>query len=536
MLSITIAALGDSATDEYQFYAPYRTAAVNWPDIVSMLRPTQVDFGAYSATGAGRGQTQNQGYYENWALSGATAMPSSFDVSNYGATFVDQYEGGYTPGGTLPPSNLPGLLTQPNDGIKNIDVVNIFIGGDDFLRAVQDIADYAITTGVNLNTIEQIGKFVNNELINTEFGVIGGIGNAVTAIQAASPSTHIIIDSTPNITFTPIYERAVSILPTTPTFMGMTPAQLLTSNITNTVNSLNSALQQIASSKGLGFVDANGAFEKFLTSPNFAGAYINPIGTGPVYTDAFVGDGLHPGTIFQGILTKAIITQINDWYPNAITQLSDSEILQLAQNAQPKTFETLTAAPTSVSPGQQVNFKVGIPNFPARYETSVAPPPPPSPPTTPPPQRVPYPAPTGTVTFIDTANRNQILSVQQVGPTGGVTFSTTGLSPGLHQIIAVYSGDSVYPPATTLTVSIMVGASPTEAQVLKFVEAQPQALVQTISTAQLKTWLDWTRHGAKPAAVDRVIAKWVRLHGKSSSGATLAARGNAVAQSTAKRL
>ena len=47
MLSITIAALGDSVTDEYQFYAPYRTAAMNWPEIISTLRPTQVSSGAF---------------------------------------------------------------------------------------------------------------------------------------------------------------------------------------------------------------------------------------------------------------------------------------------------------------------------------------------------------------------------------------------------------------------------------------------------------------------------------------------------------
>ena len=51
VLSITIAALGDSLTDEYQFYAPYRTAAENWPEILSNLRPTQVDLGPFTASG-----------------------------------------------------------------------------------------------------------------------------------------------------------------------------------------------------------------------------------------------------------------------------------------------------------------------------------------------------------------------------------------------------------------------------------------------------------------------------------------------------
>jgi len=91
MLSITIAALGDSLTDEYQFYAPYRTAAENWPEIISTLRSSQVDLGAFSATGAGRGQTRNQGYAQDWALQGATAQGD--DVVGYNATFVNQYRG-----------------------------------------------------------------------------------------------------------------------------------------------------------------------------------------------------------------------------------------------------------------------------------------------------------------------------------------------------------------------------------------------------------------------------------------------------------
>jgi hypothetical protein len=239
----------------------------------------------------------------------------------------------------------------------------------------------------------------------------------------------------------------------------------------------------------------------------------------------FVGDGIHPGTIAQSILTNAIIGQIDTWYPNAVTPLSNAEILQLAQNVQPRTTAILTSSARSVNPGQQIVFKLGIPTFPANYQTS------PPPPTMP--GYIPYPAPTGTVTFFDNGNRNQVLGFATPDPTGTATFSTSRLSPGLHQITAVYSGNTVYPSAVSQTISILVGASPAQVKVLNFVESQPHSLVQQIPKAKLTTWLDSARHH-KPVTIDRAITKWVRAH-THSAGATLAGRSNSVAQQTTKR-
>ena len=93
---IRIGSLGDSLTDEYQFYPPDRTAAQNWVEILSTLLPSQVSFGAFSTTS--RGETRNQGYAQDWARSGATAV--GLDVSGAGTTFANQYDGG-DPAGRL---------------------------------------------------------------------------------------------------------------------------------------------------------------------------------------------------------------------------------------------------------------------------------------------------------------------------------------------------------------------------------------------------------------------------------------------------
>jgi hypothetical protein len=516
MLSITIAALGDSVTDEYQFYAPYRTAAANWPEIISTLRPTQVDFGAFSATGAGRGQTRNQGYAQDWALQGARAQGN--DIVGYGATFVNEYEGGYKG------MNLPGLLTQPG-GIGNVNVVNILIGGNDYFGAIMG----AVQTGINLGNLQKI----LNSFEEVNYGIIQALQTVVPLIEQANPNTHIIIDTVPSVAQTPIFQTAAAAL-------GPTYGPLLTQFINGEVENVDyngspsggpyqyRSIQQFAMSNNLGYVDDNGLFNAFVANPYFSGQYINPTAAGPVYTDMFVGDGIHPGTIAQGILTNAIISQIDAWYPGAITPLTNAQILQFAQNTQPKAVEYLTASSTSPNVGQQVTLRAGVPTFPANFETSPAPPAMPGP--------IAYPAPTGVVTFVDGANRNQVLGYASLNATGLATFATTGLSPGLHQITAFYSGNTVYPPAVSATVTIDVGASPEQVKVVNFINGEPQALVRKLPAAKLQTWLKDVRHGTKPLTVERAILRWARLHPKATAGASVTGRSNAVAQREINRL
>jgi hypothetical protein len=515
MLSITIAALGDSLSDEYQFYAPYRSAAANWPMILSALRPNQVDFGAFSATGAGRGQTRNQGYAQDWALQGMTAQGT--DLSGYDATFANEYNGGYSAG-------LPGLLTQPG-GISNVDVVNILIGGNDYFRAI-------------LQTIQTGVSFANRDKITQIFeeanaGFIGAIQQVVPLIQAANPNTHIIIDTTPSVADIPIIQTVAANL-------GNVDGAILKGFINSEVDNLDyngsppgstpvyESIQKFAQDNKLGYVDANALVKSFVANPTFGGIYINPNAAGPVFTDMFVGDEIHPGTIAQARLANAIIDQIDTWYPNAITSLSTAEVLQYAQSVQPKATAILTASARGVAPGQQVTFKLGVPTFPPNYETSPAPPAMPGP--------IAYPVATGVVSFIDAANRSQVLGTRQLDATGTATFPTSRLSSGLHQIIAIYSGNAVYPPSVSSTISIMVGATASQVRVLKFFDALSQEAQKSISTKQLRTWLGWVRHGAKPRAVERVMARAIQLQTHPASGKTIAARAHSVGQSaTTKR-
>ena len=102
-----IGVLGDSYSDEYQFYPPDRSTAQNWVEILASARG--LNFGRYSAES--RGEPRNQGFEFNWARSDAT----STDLITSG--------------------QHTGLAAQVASG--EVRVVVIFIGGNDFIYALQ---------------------------------------------------------------------------------------------------------------------------------------------------------------------------------------------------------------------------------------------------------------------------------------------------------------------------------------------------------------------------------------------------------------
>src|SRR4051812_9479144 len=102
-----IGVLGDSYSDEYQFYPPDRSTARNWVEILAATRG--LDFGAFSA--AGRGEPRNQGYAYNWARSDATTAD------------------------LIAAGQHTGLAAQVARG--EVGLVMVYIGGNDFIHALQ---------------------------------------------------------------------------------------------------------------------------------------------------------------------------------------------------------------------------------------------------------------------------------------------------------------------------------------------------------------------------------------------------------------
>ena len=153
--TLRIGSLGDSLTDEYEFYGPDRTAARNWVQILGNTRAAEVDFGAF--TTMDRGETRNQGYAQDWARSGAQAVGP--DVSGANTFFTQQYLGGFEPG-------APGLINQPG-GLSNVDVVTILIGANDFVNAIEQ--------SVLMPMGNSLPATLFNNLLSATAGTISGV-------------------------------------------------------------------------------------------------------------------------------------------------------------------------------------------------------------------------------------------------------------------------------------------------------------------------------------------------------------------------
>jgi GDSL-like Lipase/Acylhydrolase len=145
-----IGVLGDSYSDEYQFYPPDRSTAQNWVEILARARG--LSFGRYSTES--RGEPRIQGFEFNWARSDATS--------------TDMIKSG----------QHTGLAGQVASG--EVGVVVIFIGGNDFIYALHS---------------RDAAALVHSVLTRAQ----ANLRIAVDTILRASPRVHLLIATLPNI-------------------------------------------------------------------------------------------------------------------------------------------------------------------------------------------------------------------------------------------------------------------------------------------------------------------------------------------------
>src|SRR5829696_3226026 len=137
---VTVGALGDSYTDEYRPYAPDRSQARNWVEILSASR--LANFGPFS--NAGRGEPRNQGFLFNWARSDST---SDDVIAN----------------------QLRGLAGQVAKG--QVQYSWVFMGGNDFLfflrRAAQSFQFEGSALTAELRRVEARAEANFNTAVRT---------------------------------------------------------------------------------------------------------------------------------------------------------------------------------------------------------------------------------------------------------------------------------------------------------------------------------------------------------------------------------
>jgi lysophospholipase L1-like esterase len=429
---LVIASLGDSLTDEYQFYGAAtagptmfprllpsadasnlpaniyltgRDTARNYTMQIGATRSTQITYGDF--TTQNRGETRNQGFQEDWAVTGAAA--SGPDVSGTGTTWVEEYEGS-APEFSQGEDPMPGLNTQtspPDISIKDINVVTMLIGANDYNAALS-----AFT--------EQSDKSDTTVFATANTNIENAIANAISSIQTAAAaagntSVKFVVITTPNITVSPlIQDEAGSSLPALKVVIG------------GYIDALDANLvAAYGKNPDVGLVDSTKIINDFIANPVIDGVTVNMEGAGQNYTDGFIGDGFHPGTIVQGLVTQAIVNTINTLEGSqAVDPITDADIVNYAEDSQPTISFTSSAHTTTV--GQGITFTATIT-----------------------PSLLHAPAVTGTVTFeeikpatsTEPATPGLVLGTVPVNLAGKATFTFPDLRAGNYEIAALYNGD-----------------------------------------------------------------------------------------------
>jgi len=462
---LIIAALGDSLTDEYQFYGAAtptppsfpallssetatlppelyltgRDAARNWVEQIGATLSSQLSFGNF--TTSSRGMTRNQESQEDWAENGTTA--SGPDVSGTATTFAEEYNG-IPPEFSLGEDPTPGVVTQtspPDIPIGQIDVVTLLIGANDYNAALS-----AYT--------EQSDKLDTSVFDTANTNIETGIATAITTIQAAAaaagnPNLKFVIITTPDITVSPlIQDEAGSALPALKVIIGEKIDALDLNLATTYVGNPN-----------VGLIDSSAIIDQFIADPVIDGVTVNMEGAGQDYTDGFIGDGFHPGTIVQGLITQAVVSKINALEgAQDVTPVTDADIVNYAEVSQPTIAFSASASTTTL--GQAITFKADV--TPAIDGQAI---------------------PTGTVSFEviipatteEPARPGVVLGTVPLNPTGSASLAVKDLPVGAYSIAAIYNGDRNTDARLSETLSQTVNTTPASTSTTLYSSANPAA-------------------------------------------------------------
>jgi phospholipase/lecithinase/hemolysin len=272
-----IGVMGDSYSDEYQFYPPDRATARNWVEILVATRG--LNFGGFSREN--RGEPRNQGYEYNWARSDAT-------TSDMIAT------GQHT-----------GLAAQVARG--EVGVVFVFIGGNDFISALHS-EDPAAALAAALPL------------------ALKNYRTAVDTILAASPDVKLVVATLPDIRDLPEFAG--------PLEDGLISRELAGA-FTAALWRYNTQIRVLAASEpraALLDLDLTTRAAK-LVSREFVcigGRRVDLRHTSNDLGCFFLADVRHPGTLGQGILARMFVQSVNAKFGTGIEPLNDHEVVKLA--------------------------------------------------------------------------------------------------------------------------------------------------------------------------------------------------------------
>lgn len=281
-------ALGDSYTDEYRFYKPDRSTARNWVEILSVSH--KASFGHYETES--RGNPRFQGYANDWALQYANSTQM---VRN----------------------QLPGLTKQVKHG--QVKYVSILIGGNDFLEILKTVP---------AATPEQLAA-LPSQVSAATLRLQNNFEVAAKTLLRANPKVRLVVATVSHLDLLPSVRASM----TTP------QAVAIVDGVNNAIDLFNAQVRAFAAAHPrVALSDLAAQTEGLSQIPGgqvpFGGTVINLTQPSNDYHSFFLADGVHVGTIAQGLIANSFLNALRTKFGVKVTPFGDAQLVNYAQSLQ----------------------------------------------------------------------------------------------------------------------------------------------------------------------------------------------------------
>lgn len=279
---LRIGILGDSTVDEYRGSdnrgGDYSEGTYNWLELLIMLR--NFDAGKWDNWP----EPRRTGYEYNWARSAATARS------------------------LLEGQQHTGLAQQVSEGL--IDVVVVSVGVNDF-------------------------AIFNNQYEMVYSGEIAG--------EALDQKIQVIISDYTTAVDTILNARAIPVIVSTIPDQSLTPSVMSDERfadparrqiVSDAIRRVNEGIIQMANERGLAYLDFDAMYLSLLpliqNGYTIEGANVSLFAKGDDPHNGVLSDGIHPGTVVEGIVANKYLELINQKLNLNIPLLTDIEIARAA--------------------------------------------------------------------------------------------------------------------------------------------------------------------------------------------------------------
>lgn len=273
-----IGVLGDSYSDEYQFYPPDRAAARNWVEILARTRG--LNFGAFSLLN--RAEPRNQGFAYNWARSEATTTD------------------------LIATGQHSGLAAQVARG--EVKVAVIFVGGNDFINAIK-----------SPRPLDALQHTLPQALANWRL--------AVDTIRQADPQVELFLGTIPDIRNLPELLDGIH--------SNTIPRQVVTA-YSAAIDRYNAQIREYASGRArvtLLDLELTSRIANLISRDSIlvCGRTLDRIHPSNDINHFFLADGRHPGALGQALMAQMMIEALNKRCNAGIKRLTAEEVLDATE-------------------------------------------------------------------------------------------------------------------------------------------------------------------------------------------------------------